>query len=73
MPKAKEPRFIADRIRVSPMKLRVSDAYIFIEVREARKAPITSLALSVEAVPALIEALSAAALRSSRKARKGGE
>ena len=73
MAEAKKPRFISDRIRVSPMTLSFSDAFIHIEARQARPAPITSLVIPVDAVPALIEALSAAALQSAKKAKKGRE
>lgn len=73
MAKAKKPRFISGRVRVIPMSLSFPDAFIHIEVREARPAPITHFTISVDAVPALIEALSAAALESAKKAGKGNE
>lgn len=73
MAKAKTPRFISDRIRVSPMTLPFSGAFIHIEARQARPAPITHFTIPVDVVPALIEALSAAAIESAKKAKKGGE
>ena len=70
MAKAKKPRFISDLIRVSPMKLCFSEAHIVIETREARPAAIQLITIPVDSVPALIEALSLAAIESAKKAKR---
>ena len=70
MAKAKKARFISDSIRVSPMRLSFTDAYIVIETREARPAAIQSITVPVDSVPALIEALSVAAIESAKKAKR---
>ena len=70
MAKAKKPRFISDSIRVSPMRLSLTDAYIVIETREARPAEVQLITIPIDSVPALIEALTDAAIQSAKKAKR---